>query len=494
MTNRLPPPPPDNSGTVSNAETPISDRGVHPPPSPIPALLTPTLHHSQATGATISEAPTASPTASEPPLAPPVSQAYGDEAGQSRGQITQPSSLIAGTSTSGSQEDRLPTVQDIKSLLSSLPTKEDISLFASQILAECRQEFASLRSDVTSLTSRVDDLEQAQSSTAMSLESIQDMIQQHHAQLHALQQHMDDIENRSRRNNLRIKGLPESVQPATLFSTITEILNGILGRPPNTPIEIDRAHRALRPLDLNAQIPRDVVCRIHFYSLKEQILLKLRNQKQVTFQGTSIKILPDLSRYTLAQRAAVRPLLDMLKEHNLPYRWGFPFALHVCSGGKDVTLRSPNDLKPFLQMLRLPAVSLGQWLTYLPPSVSPLFTSSANLTPLGPRRRGPRKRQISEDFGELLWNTGIAELILLFSTSQCNQNLMTTSEMLLSLSAALLCPVTEQLFLLEEIKTIVQSELKSTFCDSGSLQKSTQDEEDVPPHCAAPAPVCRVLW
>lgn len=77
-----------------------------------------------------------------------------------------------------------------------------------------------------------------------------------------------DLEDRSRGNNIKIRGVPESVfsnqlQQYTqdLFSTLVPFLSG-------PDLAIDRIHRLPKPSFLPAEVPRDVLLRVHFYQAK----------------------------------------------------------------------------------------------------------------------------------------------------------------------------------------------------------------------------------
>lgn len=65
--------------------------------------------------------------------------------------------------------------------------------------------------------------------------------------LRDMQRHLEDLDNRNRRNNIRIRGLPESSGPEDLHSILQTIFKNLLGVPTSMHIEMDRAHRALRP-------------------------------------------------------------------------------------------------------------------------------------------------------------------------------------------------------------------------------------------------------
>lgn len=87
----------------------------------------------------------------------------------------------------------------------------------------------------------------------------------------------------------------------------------------------------------------------------------VRGVCQVDFDGA--KLFPDLSRHTLMQRRALKPLLEDLQDAHLTYRWGFPFSLSVTKDGRHVTLRNKMDLPQFLSHLGLPSIDIPDWRT-----------------------------------------------------------------------------------------------------------------------------------
>lgn len=72
-------------------------------------------------------------------------------------------------------------------------------------------------------------------------------IDSHTLQMRDMQRHVEDLDNRGRRRNLRVRGLPEAIEGEQIAPTVTGIFNGLLNRPPPTPIDMERIHRALRP-------------------------------------------------------------------------------------------------------------------------------------------------------------------------------------------------------------------------------------------------------
>lgn len=86
-----------------------------------------------------------------------------------------------------------------------------------------------------------------------------------------MQRHIEDLDNRGRRNNIRVRSLSESDGPEDLNSTLQILFNDLLGEPSTHPVEMDRAHQALHPKGSPPK-PRDVICSIHSYILKENIM------------------------------------------------------------------------------------------------------------------------------------------------------------------------------------------------------------------------------
>lgn len=61
------------------------------------------------------------------------------------------------------------------------------------------------------------------------------------------------------------------------------------------------------------------------------------------------------------QRRALCPLLTVIQEAGLPYRWGFPFFLQATKDGRQATLHNKDDLPQFLSSLGLDPVDFPDW-------------------------------------------------------------------------------------------------------------------------------------
>lgn len=79
-------------------------------------------------------------------------------------------------------------------------------------------------------------------------------------------------------------------------------------------VELDRVHRAQGPKPTDPNHPRDVICRLHYFSQKETILRKAWEAGITELDGAGVKILPDVSKATLQRRALLRPVLDQKRQ------------------------------------------------------------------------------------------------------------------------------------------------------------------------------------
>lgn len=152
-----------------------------------------------------------------------------------------------------------------------------------------------------------------------------------------------DLEDRSRRNNLKIRGIPETIPPAELRTYATKLFSIIA--PELSPIEltIDRIHRIPKPRHLDDSIPRDVLMRVHFFQTKEQILSTSRSMPHLPEPFTGLQLYPDLSQHTLQLRRQLKTVTKALNNHKLIYKWRHPATLVVTRNGTHHTISNIQD-------------------------------------------------------------------------------------------------------------------------------------------------------
>uniref|UniRef100_A0A8C5Q612 Uncharacterized protein n=1 Tax=Leptobrachium leishanense TaxID=445787 RepID=A0A8C5Q612_9ANUR len=237
-------------------------------------------------------------------------------------------------------------------LLRNLPTKSDLKEANAELRSSIMAELQHVRHDIQGLTHRVDTLEQGSDSLRLAQEVSTSVLQLRSTQLRNIALHIADLDNRGRRNNLRLRGLPETETSADqLTGMLLSIFNTLLDRPESSAIDFVRAHRALRPKGTTGSPPRDVICCLYDYGLKEDIMRKAREATQFSYEGTELQLYPDLSPATLAYRRALKPLTSLLRDQQLRYRW---HTHTVLSDQGTFILQSPEDVATLSTDLQLP--------------------------------------------------------------------------------------------------------------------------------------------
>lgn len=273
------------------------------------------------------------------------------------------------------------------------PSLLDLEKFATNIKSTETAAIADLRSDFQAVTRRISDVEETTQTHAAANCQVQGTYDAQLTHLLDLHRHIEDLDNRGRRHKIRVRGMPENNDPGLLQQTVSNIFNELIDRPADSPIVMERIHRALRPQPQDNEPPRDVICCIVNFPLKEEILRKAKEKGQIIHNGAEIKLFQDLSQITLQNRRALHPLLEALWSWNIQYRWKFPFGLSTTARGRSALLRKPEDLQSFCDQLDLPRIDLPEWYSFYYP-MEPWLSVSINPSLKAQRERPRRHRDV----------------------------------------------------------------------------------------------------
>lgn len=255
----------------------------------------------------------------------------------------------------------LPTKADFE----ALPSKTDIETLIQRVEEAHARDIQEIRKEMQTISERVDAGESSISALTQRVKDLEQSRETQAATAVDLQLHLEDLEDRSRRNNLRLRGIPEATGAEDLEATVLAILQGVLDTP-QTSTELDRVHRTLGPRPSDPDRPRDVLCRVHRYTQKDLVLRKAWERGEVMFDGAEIKILPDLSRATLQRRAMLKPILELARGLGCTYRWGYPLAVTFRNSTASFTLRTPSELSALFTFLGSEPIEAPNWLTLVP--------------------------------------------------------------------------------------------------------------------------------
>ncbi|CAH2300845.1 Hypothetical predicted protein [Pelobates cultripes] len=273
-----------------------------------------------------------------------------------------PSSESAGESLAeDTQASDLARIRAERTQISAkMLSKADTGSLVQELRAVLREKLAGLRADLTALEQRVDEMETSAHGCEEQHRAAEVAVTRQGNMLLTLRRQVEDLENRSRRNNIRIRGLPETgTEP--LQTTLTDLFRQLLGAQAPEIIQLERAHRALGPVRQDGS-PRDVICCISTCGLRDKIMAAARELPTIRYRDAEVSLYQDLSRLTLDARRALRPVTGALRDKRIPYRWGFPFSLQAKQGNAWLMARWPEDIPRLQRTLGLPQTRIRNWI------------------------------------------------------------------------------------------------------------------------------------
>ena len=165
---------------------------------------------------------------------------------------------------------------------------------------------------------------------------------------------VEEQENASRRQNLRIVGLPEGVEGVSATEYVSGMLaelmeKGVLDKPP----EVDRAHRSLRQKPRAGEQPRAMIVRLHKYVEKEKILRWAKEKRCFDWKGNRVRIYQDIGAELAKRRAGFNKVKAVLYRRQIKFGVLFPAKLWVTFENQQYYFESPEAADDFIKERKL---------------------------------------------------------------------------------------------------------------------------------------------
>ncbi|CAH2330097.1 Hypothetical predicted protein, partial [Pelobates cultripes] len=135
-----------------------------------------------------------------------------------------------------------------------------------------KKDFDSLYGAMEGINQRTEIIENRLHSQEQSHLDLVETVKELQKQVHQQAEKLADAEDRSRRNNLRIRGIPDNIDSLELQSYFQTMVKSALPTAKNTDLLLDRIHRLPKPGNAPAAAPKDVIVRFHYYHIKEEFL------------------------------------------------------------------------------------------------------------------------------------------------------------------------------------------------------------------------------
>lgn len=138
------------------------------------------------------------------------------------------------------------------------------------------------------------------------------------------------LQNRLRRNNIRIFQILDGSEGKDMAGFIKDLLQKELKLPPDLDIKIERAHRSpvAKPKDATAP-PRSIIVRFLDVAAKDAIIRQAWSQGPVLFQGKQIYFNQDYSPDLQQKRMGVHKVIKQLKKKDIQAWCLYPAQLRM---------------------------------------------------------------------------------------------------------------------------------------------------------------------
>ncbi|KAJ1155405.1 hypothetical protein NDU88_008135 [Pleurodeles waltl] len=205
-------------------------------------------------------------------------------------------------------------------------------------------ETKSMRSDIAGFQSRVTGLEQRMGS----LETQINTSQVREQDFIYLRSKLTDMEDRSRRDNIRILGIPENEEGSDMQTFLTSTLPKMISLDFDPPLEFQRAHRIGPKRSDNSSRPRPIIACLLRHNQTRQILQVARNHGPFRIDQHKIRITADYSKETNERRKAFLALRPRLRKLEMKYGLFHPARMWVTKNGVSKDFYNPDELRLFL--------------------------------------------------------------------------------------------------------------------------------------------------
>ena len=248
---------------------------------------------------------------------------------------------------------------DVKSELHSFRStlREDMKKELTELRGEINQALGDVRGDLKNTTARVEEAEQHVADLEERSLDLEESLRHLERKQEFMQTKVTDLEAWSRRNNIRIYGIPEGEEENNMTDFVVKFLKSELAVSGELDLKIQRCHRALGPRPPQGASPRSIIMNFQEYKTKERILSSAWKKKEVYYKGTRVYFDHDYPTEIVKKRREYAGIRRMLKEKGVRFQTPPPAKLKVFLDGGP---RTYNDAREAADDLRKKGFPVGQ--------------------------------------------------------------------------------------------------------------------------------------
>ncbi|KAJ1192597.1 hypothetical protein NDU88_001904 [Pleurodeles waltl] len=163
-----------------------------------------------------------------------------------------------------------------------------------------------------------------------------------------LRSKITDLEDRSRRDNIRLFGIPENEEGPDVQAFLGSILPKLTSLTFHPPLEFQRAHRVGQKHPDGASRTRPIIACLLRHAQTYQLLQAAQNHGPFRIDKYEIRITADYSKDTNERRKAFLTLRPRLRQLEMKFGLFDPARMWVTKNGVSKDFYNPKDLRLFL--------------------------------------------------------------------------------------------------------------------------------------------------
>ena len=222
-----------------------------------------------------------------------------------------------------------------------------------EALAPISASLERVKSSLDSHEERIHDTEIGLNDHSDRIEAIETTCATLLAENERLKNKVENLENRSRRPNLRVVGIPENLEGPDTIKFTTEFFEEVLGKEffPH-PVIISCAHRVGPKLtaDSGPSPKRPSIFLVPFHSFQNKHRIITRKQEQLFFRGHTVFFHEDVSAELGKKQAAFKEVKSLLYKKSIRFALIYPAWLRIFHDGQTLFFETPEKTREFYEL------------------------------------------------------------------------------------------------------------------------------------------------
>ena len=240
--------------------------------------------------------------------------------------------------------------QDIDSIVESLMEKQKSYFEArlaqiQQVGIENDQKLSAIHAELASLTASISTVKSDVDKLKCKVENNCSAIDGHDQAFGELELKMADMEDRSRRCNIRVIGLKERLEGSNAIQYLTHSLPKWFPALADVPVEVMSAHRIYS--DAKQGDNRTLIFNVLRYTTR-QAILRAAKKDPLSVDDRKVRFSPDYSNFTVKRRQAFHQAMDAARNKCLDFFLLYPATLKIKEGAQYRSFTSPKEAEDYV--------------------------------------------------------------------------------------------------------------------------------------------------